>query len=143
MFICLPFFYAAFCSYIKQYNHLLVGVGRLIKIDSKITGGHYVNILEENLYSSTEEMGLREFIFYKGNGPKHTNKVAKKYFEENNVENLELPAQNPDLNPMKHLWAILDDKIPMECRTNFQTFWEKMEGNSYKYFEEPCAKYAE
>lgn len=103
------------------------GVGRLVKIDSKMTGEYYVNILEENLYSSEEEMGLGEFIFQQDNEPKHTSKVAKTYFEENNVEKFEWPGQSPDLNLIEHLWAISDDKNPMESRTNIQTFWEKLQ----------------
>ena len=35
---------------------------------------------------------------------------------------------------------------PMKSRTNIQIVWKQIyvvRGNSYKYFEEPCAKYAE
>ena len=103
------------------------GVGRLVKIDTKMTAEYYVNILEENLNNSAVEMCLVDFIFQQDNDPKHTSKVAKSYFQKNNIEVLEWPAQSPDLNPIEHLWTILDDKIPMESRTNFQTFWEKMQ----------------
>ena len=38
-----------------------------------------------------------DFIYQQDNDPKHTIKVAKKkYFEKNNVEKLEWPAQSPD-----------------------------------------------
>lgn len=103
------------------------GVGRLVKVDSKMTGVHYVNILKENLNSSAEEMGLGDFIFQQDNDPKHTSKVANNYFSENNIEKLDWPPQSPDLNPIEHLWTILDDKIPMESRTNIPAFWEKMQ----------------
>lgn len=104
-----------------------LGVGRLVKIDSKMTGEHYVNILRENLNSSAEEMCLGDFIFQQDNDPKHTSKVAKNYFRDNNIEQLDWPPQSPDLNPIEHLWTILDDKISIESRTNIPAFWDKMQ----------------
>lgn len=104
-----------------------LGLGRLVRIDTKMTGEHYVGILQENLNGSALDMGLGDFIFQQDNDPKHTSKVAKNFFQQNNIEVLEWPPQSPDLNPIEHLWTILDDKIPMESRTNTQTFWEKMQ----------------
>lgn len=101
------------------------GAGRLVKIDSKMSGEHDVSILQESLNSSAEEMGLGGFIFQTDNDPKHTSKVEKRFFNENNIETLEWPAQGPDLNPIEHLWTTIDDKIPMESRTNIHTFWNK------------------
>lgn len=103
------------------------GVGRLVKIDCRMTGKDYVKILSENIEESAREMQLGSFIFQQDNDPKHTSRTAKQFFQEKSMEVMEWPPQSPDLNPIEHLWAILDTKIPMESRTNVTTFWEAMQ----------------
>ena len=59
------------------------GVGNLAFIDGKMTGESYVNILKEHLFQSANKCKLRRrFIFQQDNDPKHTSKVAQKYFRE-------------------------------------------------------------
>lgn len=77
------------------------GVGNLVKIDGKMTGESYVRIIDENLKPSAEKMGLSDFVFQQDNDPKHTSRVAQRYFEENEVEMIEWPPQSPDLNPIE------------------------------------------
>lgn len=103
------------------------GVGKLVKIDTRLTGAGYVDILAENLQNSAEMMGLGQFIFQQDNDPKHTSRLAKQFLEQKGIETLNWPPQSPDLNPIEHLWSILDDKIPMESRRNLSTFWNAMQ----------------
>lgn len=102
------------------------GVGNLVKIDGRMTAASYVDVLSENLATSAEKMHLGSFIFQQDNDPKHTSRLATRFFEENDIEKLNWPAQSPDLNPIEHLWSILDSRIPKISRTNLESFFLEM-----------------
>ena len=54
-------------------------VGRLAEVEGRINAKQYVDILEENLLPSMEE--LEELIFQQDNDPKHTSKLAKNWIK--------------------------------------------------------------
>lgn len=87
------------------------GIGNLHFIDGIMDAKEYACILHENLSASATKMGLNEFIFQQDNDPKHTSRVAKEYFEENEIELLDWPAQSPDMNPIETLWSIIKEKL--------------------------------
>lgn len=107
------------------------GIGKLVKIEGRITGIDYYNILNNNLLQSAERMSLGSFIFQQDNDPKHTSKVASKFFTEKKIEKLEWLPQSPDLNPIENLWTILDEQIPLSTRNNKESFWQTVQQTWY------------
>jgi len=103
------------------------GVGNLCQIKGKMTGMDYAEILRGNLKESANKIGLTHFVFQQDNDPKHTSRVAKQYFEEENIEKLEFPPQSPDLNPIEHLWTILDANIFRGRRISPKNFFSELE----------------
>ena len=89
------------------------GVGMLVEVQGKMNAEQYCEILEDGMVESFEklEMEKEERVFQQDNDPKHTSKRAKKWFEDNNIQVLELPAQSPDLNPIEHLWHHLKSQL--------------------------------
>jgi len=102
------------------------GVGELVGVTGIMTGDSYINILKENLQKSAEKMGMTTFVLQQDNDPKHKCRVATEFFNDNNINLLEWPAQSPDLNPIEHLWSILDQKVRRSYKSKKVTFMEEL-----------------
>jgi hypothetical protein len=99
------------------------GIGNLVEINAKMDAKHYIEIINSNLYASAERMGIRDnFIFQSDNDPKHTSRLAKSWFTENGVEQIEWSPQSQDLNIIENLWDELDRSIPQSDRKSIAGF---------------------
>ena len=78
--------------------------GRLVRMEGKMNGAKYKEILDENLLQSAQDLKLgQKFTFQQDNDPKHTAKTMQEWLQDKSLNVLEWPSQSPDFNPIERL----------------------------------------
>jgi transposase len=103
------------------------GVGDLYLVEGILKKEQYQTILETHAIPSALRLfGDQNWIFQQDNDPKHTAKVIKLWFVNNNTQILDWPSQSPDLNPIENLWSILDNSLKLRRPNNEQELFQML-----------------
>ncbi|KAF5345989.1 hypothetical protein D9757_007778 [Collybiopsis confluens] len=86
------------------------GVGRLVRIHGNLNGELLVQIMEEDLMGSLEDLEIdpNRFYYAHDNDRKNTGRLVQNWFTEKNLTQLKWPASSPDMNIQEHVWAELE-----------------------------------
>ena len=104
------------------------GVGQLDFIESIMDKYGYIDVLKKNLHQSAAKLGLRDtFCFQQDNDLKYTSEIEKLWLLYNAPKQLKTPPQSPDMNPIEHLWHLLERKIRQHQITSKQMLKEVLQ----------------
>ncbi|CAG8709722.1 12493_t:CDS:2, partial [Rhizophagus irregularis] len=87
----------------------------IVLFTENMNSAKYCKILQSQLLPNTYHAGYK-WNFQQNNAPMHITKLTHQFFVINDVPVINWPANSPDLNPIKNLWAILKENV--ERRVN-------------------------
>ena len=118
------------------------GIGYACRMDGRMDGDLYIQILEDELMLSIKHLGKTpsQVIFQQDNDPKHTCKKARDWFKNHQINVMPWPAQSPDLNPIECLWQHLKRKLGEyeKAPSGVLELWERVEKEWNAIRKEVC-----
>jgi hypothetical protein len=88
------------------------GLGPLIILHGNLYAEEYKDILTHCILSMVEDQFSDDSCLYQhDNAPCHKERSVREWFVDNNVIEMDWPAQSPDLNPIEHLWDEIECQL--------------------------------
>ena len=106
-------------------------VGDLFRVRGTLNQNGYHSILQRHAIPSGMRLVGQGFILQQDNDPKHKSKLCQNYLakkeQAGKLENMEWPAQSPDLNPIELVWDEMDRRVKAKQPTSATHLWELLQ----------------
>ena len=107
------------------------GLGPLVPVKGTLNASAYKEILDNFMLPTLwKQFGDGSFLFQHDCAPVHKARSLKTWMSQFGVEELDWPAQSPDLNPIEQLWDELERRlrarpsVQHQCLTSQMCFWK-------------------
>ena len=96
-------------------------VGFLTKMDGKLTGVGYIDLLQNALILTTHLFS--GWILQQDNTTSHTFKQVRDWVKQEGISVMDTPAQSPDLNPAENMWDQIKVMVQNHNPRNLTELW--------------------
>ena len=89
------------------------GAGCCTVYNGRLNSDFYQKIIDDSLLPSIDLFfeSKCDIIFQQDNAPCHKSASTIQHLENNGIKVLKWPPRSPDLNPIEHIWNMIDSKL--------------------------------
>ncbi len=114
--------------------------GPLVPIEHRLNATAYPSVVADHVHPfMTTVYPSSDGSFQQDNAPCHKAQIISDWFLEHDNEFtlLKWPPQSPDINPIEHLWDVVEREIRiMELRDAIMSIWTKISEECFQHLVE-------